>query len=157
MLLCVSCHRAHLHPAGVALVESAGDALVQRLLPQFESYLEPSAASRLGLGESRYDLVREGVVVLLGMMAGHLAPVDNKVRRVQGSVAGCLQAGAWAVLQSGVQSCFAKGCACNSALACLHSPRLPNVCMHCCRLYSHNLTPRVFPRSSSALTCAHAI
>jgi hypothetical protein len=67
-------------PAGVALVESAGDALVQKLLPQFESYLEPSAASKLGLAESRYDLVREGVVVLLGMMAGHLAPADDKVR-----------------------------------------------------------------------------
>jgi hypothetical protein len=66
-------------PAGVALVESAGDALVQKLLPQFESYLEPSAASKLGLAESRYDLVREGVVVLLGMMAGHLAPADDKV------------------------------------------------------------------------------
>jgi hypothetical protein len=71
--------------AGVALVESAGDALVQRLLPQFESYLEPSAASRLGLAEARYDLVREGVVVLLGMMAGHLAPADDKVRQQQGA------------------------------------------------------------------------
>jgi hypothetical protein len=76
-----SCHFVFAAPAGVALVESAGDALVQTLLPQFESYLEPSAASKLGLAESRYDLVREGVVVLLGMMAGHLAPADDKVRR----------------------------------------------------------------------------
>jgi hypothetical protein len=34
----------------------------------------------LGLQEDRYDLVREGVVVLLGMMAGHLAAGDDKVR-----------------------------------------------------------------------------
>lgn len=72
---------------GVALVESHGDALVQQLLPQFESYLEPAAASRLGLTEARYDLVREGVVVLLGMMAGHLAPADTKVG---GWVGGCI-------------------------------------------------------------------
>jgi hypothetical protein len=63
----------------VALVEAHGEALAQQLLPQFESYLDPGAAQRLGLAESRYDLVREGVVVLLGMMAGHLAPEDDKV------------------------------------------------------------------------------
>jgi hypothetical protein len=65
---------------GVALVEAHGEALAQELLPQFESYLNPDAAAKLGLQEDRYDLVREGVVVLLGMMAGHLAPGDDKVR-----------------------------------------------------------------------------
>lgn len=68
--------------AGVALVEAHGEALAQQLLPQFESYLDRGAAGRLGLSESRYDLVREGVVVLLGMMAGHLAPGDDKVGQV---------------------------------------------------------------------------
>lgn len=66
-------------PAGVALVEAHGEGLAQELLPQFESYLNPDAAAKLGLQEDRYDLVREGVVVLLGMMAGHLAPGDDKV------------------------------------------------------------------------------
>jgi hypothetical protein len=65
---------------GVALVEAHGEALAQELLPQFESYLTPNAAAKLGLQEDRYDLVREGVVVLLGMMAGHLAPGGDKVR-----------------------------------------------------------------------------
>jgi hypothetical protein len=63
----------------VALVEAHGEALAQQLLPQFESYLEPGAARRLDLAEPRYDLVREGVVVLLGMMAGHLQAGDDKV------------------------------------------------------------------------------
>lgn len=66
-------------PTGVALVDAHGEALAQQLLPRFESYLNRDAAARLGLQEDRYDLVREGVVVLLGMMAGHLAPGDDKV------------------------------------------------------------------------------
>lgn len=53
--------------------------MAQQLLPQFESYLNSDAARRLGLQEDRYDLVREGVVVLLGMMAGHLDAQDDKV------------------------------------------------------------------------------
>jgi hypothetical protein len=74
--------------AGVALVESHGEALAQELLPQFEGYLAAGAASRLGLQEDRYDLVREGVVVLLGMMAGHLAAGDDKVRAGGGGASG---------------------------------------------------------------------
>lgn len=71
--------------AGVALVEAHGELLAQQLLPQFESYLDPAAAARMSAGngqpldEVRYDLVREGVVVLLGMMAGHLQAGDTKV------------------------------------------------------------------------------
>lgn len=38
-----------------------------------------AAASGEAMDEVRYDLVREGVVVLLGMMAGHLQPGDQKV------------------------------------------------------------------------------
>lgn len=72
-------HAVGVCSAGVALVEAHGEALAQELLPQFESYLNPDAAAKLGLQEDRYDLVREGVVVLLGMMAGHLAPGDDKV------------------------------------------------------------------------------
>jgi hypothetical protein len=104
-------------------VESAGDALVQRLLPQFESYLEPSAASRLGLAESRYDLVREGVVVLLGMMAGHLAPGDDKVRHTG-------KQRQHSSLQTGVMRCAVVagrgGCAGRWCLSAnVHPPALP--------------------------------
>lgn len=71
--------------AGVALVEAHGEVLAQQLLPQFESYLDPAAAVRLSADEARYDLVREGVVVLLGMMAGHLQPGDSKVNTISSS------------------------------------------------------------------------
>lgn len=72
--------------SGVALVEAQGELLSQQLLPQFETYLDPAAAARMAaasgqpMDEAQHDLVREGVVVLLGMMAGHLQPGDNKVR-----------------------------------------------------------------------------
>lgn len=90
----LSAHSCPFTQPGVALVESHGEALAQKLLPQFESYLNPDAAKRLGLQEDRYDLVREGVVVLLGMMAGHLAPQDHKVNRN----------GAWFISKGGLQS-----------------------------------------------------
>jgi hypothetical protein len=47
------------------------------MLPLFEGYLEPTGRS--GRDERRYDLVREGVVVLLGTLAGHMDQGDDKV------------------------------------------------------------------------------
>ena len=48
------------------------------MLPLFEGFLEPS--QRSGADEGAYDLVREGVVVLLGTLAGHMEQKDDKVR-----------------------------------------------------------------------------
>ncbi|KAF8055816.1 hypothetical protein HT031_006591 [Scenedesmus sp. PABB004] len=93
--------------AGVALVESRGDSLSQALLPQFEGYLEPGAAARLGVDEARYDLVREGVVVLLGMMAGHLAPGDDKRRSIIGLLLEVLSTPSEAV-QRAVSNCLPR-------------------------------------------------
>jgi len=53
------------------------------MLALFERYLEGGAPAAAGGGaadEANCDLVREGVVVLLGTLARHLPPGDAKVR-----------------------------------------------------------------------------
>jgi hypothetical protein len=60
------------------VVDAHGAALSATMLPLFEGYLEPQG--RTGRDERRYDLVREGVVVLLGTLAGHMDQGDDKVR-----------------------------------------------------------------------------
>ncbi len=65
--------------AGTAVVDAHGAAHAPRLLPLFESYLGDSKrGGAAGGGEAAYDLVREGVVVLMGTLARHLPPDDPK-------------------------------------------------------------------------------
>ncbi|KIY93978.1 hypothetical protein MNEG_13985 [Monoraphidium neglectum] len=68
--------------AGVAVVDLHGAAYAGTLMPLFEGYLEkrrPAAArGAAGVDEGRYDLVREGVVVLLGTLAAHLDQGDTE-------------------------------------------------------------------------------
>lgn len=74
--------------AGVAVVDAHGASHAQAMLPLFEGYLEPGAAAGGGDDdeEGRHDLVRVGVVVMLGTLAAHLEQGDDKVGQ-QGVVA----------------------------------------------------------------------
>ncbi|KXZ48792.1 hypothetical protein GPECTOR_25g376 [Gonium pectorale] len=69
--------REEMVAAGMSVLEVHGAGHAPRLLPLFESHLE-----RGGRGGSeaqeRFDLVREGVVVLLGTIARHLPPAEPK-------------------------------------------------------------------------------
>ncbi|GBF89654.1 hypothetical protein Rsub_02372, partial [Raphidocelis subcapitata] len=59
--------------AGVAVVDLKGADLAGSLMPLFGRYLEKRAGAR---DEGRYDLLREGVVVLMGTLAAHLQQGD---------------------------------------------------------------------------------
>ncbi len=93
--------------AGVAVVDLHGAAHAGRLMPLFGGYLEkrPGAGGR---DEGRYDLVREGVVVLMGTLAAHLERGDPEVRGDMGWPAGrdhfesCMRASASGALNQPV-------------------------------------------------------
>ena len=61
--------------AGVAIVDAHGDEMASALLPVVERHLERTAAA----SDARYDQVREGAVILLGTIGGHLQTGDAKV------------------------------------------------------------------------------
>eukprot|EP00958_Prasinococcus_capsulatus_P028649 scaffold7168_cov188-Prasinococcus_capsulatus_cf.AAC.1 len=63
--------------AGVRLVDEQGKEHVGLLLPIFESFLD-----KKGTEDEQYDVVREGVVVLLGSIAKHLQAGDPKISEV---------------------------------------------------------------------------
>ncbi len=62
--------------AGVAIVDAHGDEMASSLLPVVEKHLERTAQA----SDARYDQVREGAVILLGTIGGHLQTGDAKVR-----------------------------------------------------------------------------
>lgn len=97
VLTSTPCHTLpHLLLSGAAVVDAHGAALSATMLPLFEGYLEPQG--RTGRDERRYDLVREGVVVLLGTLAGHMEQGDDKVCGWVGAVDGAVEEAA-ALLQ----------------------------------------------------------
>ncbi|GIL73837.1 hypothetical protein Vretimale_5312 [Volvox reticuliferus] len=70
--------REEMVAAGMAILECHGAVHAPRLLPLFESHLDRKGRGASAEEESRFDLVREGVVVLLGTIARHLPPSDPK-------------------------------------------------------------------------------
>ncbi|GLC46160.1 hypothetical protein PLESTB_001196200 [Pleodorina starrii] len=76
--------REEMVAAGMSILDSHGALHAPRLLPLFESHLDRKGRGGGGGGggadeeEARFDLVREGVVVLLGTIARHLPPSDPK-------------------------------------------------------------------------------
>eukprot|EP00958_Prasinococcus_capsulatus_P016011 scaffold1761_cov357-Prasinococcus_capsulatus_cf.AAC.17 len=69
--------RKRMVEAGVRLVDEQGKEHVGLLLPIFESFLD-----KKGTEDEQYDVVREGVVVLLGSIAKHLQAGDPKISEV---------------------------------------------------------------------------
>ncbi|KAG2444413.1 hypothetical protein HXX76_001166 [Chlamydomonas incerta] len=70
--------REHMVAAGMAVLDAHGAAHAPRLLPLFEGHLDRKGKCATPEEEERFDLVREGVVVLLGTIARHLPPSDPK-------------------------------------------------------------------------------
>ncbi|GIL49256.1 hypothetical protein Vafri_5386 [Volvox africanus] len=70
--------REEMVAAGMAILDCHGALHAPRLLPLFESHLDRKGRGAGAEEESRFDLVREGVVVLLGTIARHLPPSDPK-------------------------------------------------------------------------------
>ncbi|GFR52599.1 hypothetical protein Agub_g15196, partial [Astrephomene gubernaculifera] len=68
--------REEMVAAGMSILDCHGAVHAPRLLPLFESHLDRKGGVREE--EERFDLVREGVVVLLGTIARHLPPADPK-------------------------------------------------------------------------------
>lgn len=99
--------REQMVAAGVAVVDAAGAALGHNMLPLFESHLDKrKAGPGAGGDEERADLVREGVVVLLGTLARHMPAGDPKRRAVLETLLEVLSTPSEAV-QRAVSSCLA--------------------------------------------------
>lgn len=83
--------RAAMVAAGAGMVDAHGDTHAAIMLPQLEGYLQPERAAAAAGDERHYDLVREGVVVLLGTLAAHLQQGDDKVGWLAGMVGRCME------------------------------------------------------------------
>jgi hypothetical protein len=92
----------------VAVVDAHGAALGHNMLPLFEAHLgKRRAAVAPGThDEAHSDLVREGVVVLLGTLARHMLVGDPKRRAVLETLLEVLATPSEAV-QRAVSSCMA--------------------------------------------------
>ncbi|KAG2489371.1 hypothetical protein HYH03_012201 [Edaphochlamys debaryana] len=98
--------RAEMVAAGMSILDSHGAAHASRLLPLFEAHLERKGGrGGEGVDEERFDLVREGVVVLLGTIARHLPPSDPKRASALDLLLGVLGTPSEAV-QRGVANCL---------------------------------------------------
>ena len=95
--------RARMIDAGVAVIDAGGSEGANALLPIFDRFTQAGQAE--GMSVEMYDVVREGVTVLLGALAKHLPKGDPRVveiahllldvlttpsESVQRSVAACL-------------------------------------------------------------------
>ncbi|KAK9866109.1 hypothetical protein WJX84_009505 [Apatococcus fuscideae] len=87
--------------AGVAIVDAHGDEMASSLLPLVEKHLERTAQAN----DARYDQVREGAVILLGSIGGHLHVGDPKVKTIIERLLEVLNTPS-ASVQSSVSSCM---------------------------------------------------
>ncbi|KAK9857624.1 hypothetical protein WJX84_011127, partial [Apatococcus fuscideae] len=87
--------------AGVAIVDAGGDEMATSLLPLVEKHLERTAQAN----DARYDQVREGAVILLGTIGGHLQTGDAKVKTIIERLTVVLDTPS-ASVQSSVSSCM---------------------------------------------------
>lgn len=69
--------RESMMAAGIAIVDSAGSEMAEKILPIMEKYLDNPTDQ--GLSEEEYDNVRLGAVVCIGALGQHMDPSSPKV------------------------------------------------------------------------------